>query len=75
MEVYTTMRKRSQEVFTEEKKVAELAGWDTAIAEAERQIVEYGQKATRLKLSIETFQEMKERGEPFIPKVNEANAA
>ena len=63
------MRKASQEIFTPKKKAGELQGWDRAIAEAERQIAEQEQRTTKLKLARETFQEMKKRGEPFIPHV------
>jgi hypothetical protein len=68
------MRKARQEVFTATKKADELQGWDRAIAEAERQIAEQEQRTAKLKLARETFQEMKERGEPFIPKQSEITA-
>lgn len=61
------MRKASQEAFTATKKGQQLHGWDIAIAEAERQIAGHERRITKLRLSIETFQEMKERGEPFMP--------
>lgn len=62
------MRKARQHVFTNDKKEDIPEGWDRAIAEAQRQIAAHEHKAQRLRLSIETFQEMKERGEAFIPE-------
>lgn len=42
-----------------------LSGWDRAICEAERQIETAQEKIKRLRLSIETFKEMRAKGEPF----------
>ena len=62
------MRKGSQEVFTGQEKEQQTSGWESAIAEAEHQITAYEMRITKLRLAIETFHEMKERGEPFIPE-------
>jgi predicted translin family RNA/ssDNA-binding protein len=40
-------------------------GWHRAIEEAERQIEAAQEKIKRLRLSIETFEEMCAKGEPF----------
>jgi len=41
-------------------------GWDDAIDEACRQIGEAEAKIRGLKLSIQTFKEMRRKGEPFL---------
>ena len=40
-------------------------GWDEAIAEARRQIEDAHAKISKLNLSIRTFEEMRDMGEPF----------
>lgn len=40
-----------------------LTGWDYAIRQAECAIWELSEKAERLRVAIQTFQEMRERGE------------
>jgi len=58
------MRKVRQVILTRDKK-GQRAGWDHAIAEAERQISEYEAKIGKLRMAIDTFGEMRERGEGF----------
>jgi len=40
-------------------------GWDKVILEAERQIALAEEKISGLRLSIETFKELRAKGEPF----------
>jgi hypothetical protein len=61
------MRKASQARFTHDQK-EQKAGWNHAIAEAERQISECEAKIAKLRMAIDTFNEMRERGEAFILK-------
>lgn len=58
------MRKASQELFTHTRDKP-ASGWDAAIVEAERQVREAQARIDKLRLSIQSFVEFKERGEPF----------
>lgn len=40
-------------------------GWDIAIGEARRQILEAEDKVRKLRLSIDSFEDFKKRGEPW----------
>jgi len=61
------MSKDNQEQFTQDSVKSE-GDWDTAILEAERQILEAEKKIARLRLSIKTFEEMRANSESFPGK-------
>jgi hypothetical protein len=57
------MGSRKQEILTQ--NCVNLQGWERAICEAQNQIISAKEKIGRLELSIETFEEMRAKGEPF----------
>ena len=58
------MKRQSTEVFAHVSS-SSAEGWDYAIVEASRQIQEAEEKVRQLRLAIQTFQEMRETGEPW----------
>lgn len=58
------MSKSRQDKFAHERQ-DDAAMWDAAIARAQEKIGEAEQRIVRLNLSIKTFEEMRDRGEPF----------
>lgn len=66
------MRKRSQELSIHNAKASKPKGWDMAISEAEQKIAEHEGRIAKLRLAIEIFHDMKERGEPFMPPAAES---
>ncbi len=49
--------------------------WDEAIADVEAMIVEAKQRVSRLKRSVKTFKELRDKGEPFPGQVKEPSEA
>jgi hypothetical protein len=57
------MGNKNQDIFIH--RCDNLSGWDRAICEAQQQIKIAEEKIRKLNLSIETFKEMQNKGEPF----------
>lgn len=57
------MGKKNQDLFTQ--GCGNFSGWERAICEAQKQIAEAQGKIKKLELAIQTFEDMRAKGEPF----------